>query len=122
MSKQAKILLVVILIFLVCTAFVFRTPHIFMIGIVLLLLLANKSSRLSKQLRRAYKLKRMGDYFTAYKLAEKWGISEEIIVDWCQQGHVPGAFKNANLWLIPTDITMNDIDNSVMRQPVIEES
>lgn len=120
MSKQAKILLAVILIFLVFTVFVFRTTHIFMIGIVLLLL-TNKSSRFARQLRRSYKLERMGNYFTAYKLAKKWSIPEETIVNWCQQGRIPGAFKNANLWLIPSDITMNDINNSVIGQPVREE-
>lgn len=121
MSKQEKILLVVILIFLVLTVFVFRTINIFMFGIVLLLL-TRRLSRLRRQLRRAYKLERMGNYFTAYKLAKKWGIPEETIAAWCQQGRVPGAFKNANLWLIPSDITMNNINNSMMGQPVREES
>ena len=116
MSKQAILLLLIILLFLVLTVFLFRTTQIFLIGIVLLFL-AKRLIQSVSQFREAKKIERMGDYVTAYKLAKEWSIPEETIADWCQQGRVPGAFKNANLWLIPRDITMNDIDFRMMAQP-----
>ena len=92
-----------------------------MIGIVLLFS-ARKLNQFVSQFREDQKIERMGDYFTAYKLAKDWGFPEETIAAWCQQGRVPGAFKNANLWLIPRDITMKHINNSEMWQSTIEES
>jgi hypothetical protein len=114
MSKQAVILRVIILLFLVLTVFLFRTTRIFMIGLVLLFS-ARKLIQLVTQFREDQKIERMGDYVTAYKLAKAWGYPEETIADWCEQGRVPSAFKNANLWLIPRDITIVEINKAHSR-------
>lgn len=87
-----------------------------MIGIVLLFL-ARRTNRLARLTREAYKIERMGDYYTAHKLAQQFGESEDTITDWCAQGRVPGAFQAENLWLIPRDTTMNDIDLKMVEQP-----
>ena len=95
MSKQAKILLIVILIWLVCTVFVFRTTKILLIGIALLLI-ARNLNQLSGQLKEAHKIERMGDYFTAYKFAQKFGEYEATVIDWCVQNSykIIPQFKN----------------------------
>lgn len=41
------------------------------------------------------------NYISAAQAAEKWGVSERSVRNYCQQGRITGAVRNENLWLIP---------------------
>ena len=41
------------------------------------------------------------DYISASQAAEKWGLSERSIRNYCQQGRIIGAVLNGHSWLIP---------------------
>jgi len=117
MSKLAKTLLLTILLVLIGTV----TAYLYGIGMGLLVmivlpLLVRKFNRLVNQLQEDRKIKRMGDYVTAYTIAKNFGETEARVEDWCKQGRVPGAFKRDNLWLIPRDFTIYDMDSSMMEQ------
>lgn len=43
------------------------------------------------------------NYITTKEAAEKWGISDRRILQYCNAGRIPGAVKKGNLWLIPAD-------------------
>ncbi len=43
------------------------------------------------------------NYITTKEAAEKWGISDRRILQYCNAGRIPGAIKKGNLWLIPAD-------------------
>ena len=43
------------------------------------------------------------DYITAREAAEKWGVSERRINQYCTQGRVPGAERFGGAWAIPAD-------------------
>jgi excisionase family DNA binding protein len=43
------------------------------------------------------------NYITTREAAEKWGISERRILQYCNAGRIPGAAKMGNTWLIPKD-------------------
>jgi hypothetical protein len=108
MSRLAKILLALIIVFLILTVYLFGTIKFLMIGVVLLMV-AYRFNKMANRFREDQKIERMGDYFTAYKLAKDFDVPEETVAAWCRQGRVPGAFKRSNLWLIPRDVTVHDI-------------
>lgn len=41
------------------------------------------------------------DYMTAQEAADSWGITRRRVQILCVNGRIKGAFKKANLWLIP---------------------
>ena len=41
------------------------------------------------------------DYISVSQAAEKWGVSERSIRNYCQQGRIVGAVLNGHSWLIP---------------------
>lgn len=41
------------------------------------------------------------DYISVSQAAEKWGVSERSIRNYCQQGRIIGAVLNGHSWLIP---------------------
>ena len=41
------------------------------------------------------------DYISVSQAAEKWGVSERSIRNYCQQGRIIGAVMNGHSWLIP---------------------
>lgn len=59
----------------------------------------------------------MDDYLSASKTAKRLGVSDVTVSTWCRQGRIPGAFKVSNMWLIPKDVTMDDIDVPKMGRP-----
>lgn len=43
------------------------------------------------------------DYITAREAAEKWGVSERRINQYCAEGRIPGAERFGGAWAIPAD-------------------
>ena len=43
------------------------------------------------------------DYITLKEAAEKWDVTPRRVNYLCAGGHIPGAVKMANIWLIPKD-------------------
>lgn len=43
------------------------------------------------------------DYSTAKEMALKWGITDRMVIHYCDRGLIPDAVKKGNLWLIPTN-------------------
>lgn len=41
------------------------------------------------------------DYITTKEAAEKWGISDRRVLQYCNEGRIKGAVKMGNTWLIP---------------------
>lgn len=41
------------------------------------------------------------NYITTKEIAEKWGISDRRVLQYCNAGRVPGAVKMGNTWIIP---------------------
>ena len=48
------------------------------------------------------------NYISAAQAAEKWGVSERSVRNYCQQGRITGAVRNENLWLIPENAAKPD--------------
>lgn len=48
------------------------------------------------------------DYISVSQAAEKWGVSERSIRNYCQQGRIVGAVLNGHLWLIPESAVKPD--------------
>lgn len=63
----------------------------------------------------------MEDYLSASKTAERLGVSDVTIYSWCRQGRIPGAFKVSNMWLIPKDVKLDDIDIPKIGRPPDKE-
>lgn len=40
-------------------------------------------------------------YITTKEAAEKWGISDRRVLQYCNEGRIKGAVKMGNTWLIP---------------------
>lgn len=45
----------------------------------------------------------MGRYLSVREAAEKWGVSERRINQYCSEGRIPGAEKIGKSWVIPAD-------------------
>ena len=43
------------------------------------------------------------DYITVREAAEKWGVSERRINQYCTEGRIPGAERFGGSWAIPAD-------------------
>jgi len=41
------------------------------------------------------------DYITTKEAAEKWGISDRRVLQYCNAKRINGAVKMGNTWLIP---------------------
>lgn len=48
------------------------------------------------------------EYLSVKEIAEKWGISERSVRNYCNQGRVEGAFLTGNSWLIPDNAEKPD--------------
>ena len=48
------------------------------------------------------------DYISASQAAEKWGVSERSIRNYCQQGRIVGAVLDGHSWLIPENAEKPD--------------
>ncbi len=108
LSKLSKLLLLTILLILLLTVYLVGSTKILLIGLCLIFLIV-RLQRLVDQFREDQKIERMGDYVTAYKLAQNFCEKEATVVGWCKQGWVPGAFQRNGLWLIPRDFAKDDL-------------
>lgn len=45
----------------------------------------------------------MDSYMTAAQAADKWGVSVRTVQTLCSKGKIEGAYKMANVWIIPED-------------------
>ncbi len=43
------------------------------------------------------------EYMTVKQAVEKWGVSERRVQQYCEAGHIEGAFRPGRDWLIPKD-------------------
>ena len=43
----------------------------------------------------------MKGYLSIREAAEKWGVSQRRINQYCTEGRIPGAVKMAGVWLVP---------------------
>ncbi len=43
------------------------------------------------------------EYMTVKQAAEKWGVSERRIQQYCEAGYLSGVARPGNAWLIPID-------------------
>ena len=50
------------------------------------------------------------DYYSVSQMADKWGISERSVRNYCANGRVQGAFLTGKTWNIP--------ENAVKPEPV----
>lgn len=58
---------------------------------------------------------------SATKTAERLGVPQTTFSYWLREGRVPGAVKVSNMWLVPDDLSLNDIDLPQMGRPPKEE-
>lgn len=61
-------------------------------------------------------------FLSASRIAEKWGVSERSVRNYCAQGRVPGAFLTGKTWNIPEDAAKPGRLNSRMGKasPLLE--
>ena len=43
------------------------------------------------------------DYSTTKEMALIWGITDRMVIHYCDKGLITDAVKKGNLWLIPTN-------------------
>ena len=43
------------------------------------------------------------EYLSVAKTAEKWGVSQRSVRNYCSEGRIPGAFLTGKAWNIPCD-------------------
>ena len=43
------------------------------------------------------------DYITVKQASEKWGVFVRRVLQFCEEGRIPGALRPARDWLIPKD-------------------
>ena len=48
---------------------------------------------------------KMKGYLSIREAAEKWGVSERRVQQYCLNGRIPGAERFANAWVIPDTAT-----------------
>lgn len=56
-------------------------------------------------------------YLSVVQMAQKWGISERSVRNYCANGRVPGAFLTGKTWNIPENATKPQRENKKMVQP-----
>lgn len=57
------------------------------------------------------------DYISVAQAAEKWGISERSVRNYCTQGRVEGAVLSGKTWRIPVDAAKPERSNGKKEQP-----
>ena len=58
------------------------------------------------------------NYISVSKMAEKWGISERSVRNYCAQGRVIGAFLTGKTWNIPENAEKPERSNKKKEQPI----
>ena len=57
-------------------------------------------------------------YLSVKEMAEKWGVSERSVRNYCAQGRVPGAFLTGKIWNIPDNAQKPERSNKREKKPV----
>ena len=57
------------------------------------------------------------EYLTVAKMAEKWGISERSVRNYCAQGRIAGAKLIGKTWYIPEDAQKPERTNRKKSEP-----
>ena len=57
------------------------------------------------------------DYLSVANVAEKWGLSERTVRNYCSRGKIPGAFLTGKTWNIPENAVRPDRVNKRKDQP-----
>jgi len=60
-------------------------------------------------------------FVSATKLAELLDVPQPTFSRWILQGRVPGAVKVSNMWLVPDNLRLEDIDVPKMGRPVKQD-
>lgn len=64
----------------------------------------------------------MEHYLSIREAAEKWGVSERRINQYCSEGRIPGAEKIGKTWVIPADADKPGDPRKQKKQPVSHTS
>ncbi|HFE67145.1 MAG TPA: DNA-binding protein [Chloroflexi bacterium] len=59
----------------------------------------------------------MSNLISASEAARRLNVSQASISRWIRDGRVPGAIKVANMWLVPDNLTLDDINRPRMGRP-----
>ncbi len=59
----------------------------------------------------------MNNLISASKAAINLGVPQTTFSGWIRDGRVPGAMKVSNMWLVPDNVTIDDIDTPQMGRP-----
>ena len=57
------------------------------------------------------------NYISVAKMAEKWGMSERSVRNYCAEGRIPGAFITGKTWNIPEDVEKPERTNKKSDRP-----
>lgn len=57
------------------------------------------------------------DYYSVSQMADKWGISERSVRNYCANGRVQGAFLTGKIWNIPENAVKPERKNKKGNQP-----
>mgnify|MGYP000583786774 CR=1 FL=1 len=50
-----------------------------------------------------------------------WEVDGVTVARWCSDGRVPGAIKTRSQWLIPSNLSVNDVNRPKMGRPTKEQ-
>ena len=60
----------------------------------------------------------MADYLSTQEIAEKWGVSERRVAQYCAEGRVPGAQRIGKTWAVPSGAEKPVDPRKVRRQEI----
>lgn len=63
----------------------------------------------------------MDNLLSASEVGRRLDVSAQTVINWCNQGRVPGAKKVVTVWLIPEN-SIELIERPKMGRPVKEEA
>jgi len=59
----------------------------------------------------------MSNLISASEAARRMNVVQQTFSRWLRDGRVPGAMKVSNMWLVPDNVTIEDIDTPQMGRP-----
>ncbi len=59
----------------------------------------------------------MQNLISASEAARRLQVAQTTFSGWIRDGRVPGAIKVANMWLVPDNLTLDDINRPRMGRP-----
>ena len=65
----------------------------------------------------------MKNYISARKAAKILGVSHVTVSKWCKEGRIPNVAILDNVaWIIPADISLDDIDRPSIGRPTKDDN